>query len=429
MRLALLLALLISAVVLAESVSVTIEAVDGFTGHVLNSCTIMVWQGNNLLGVSYGPWSGDLAPGTYLVQVLAFQTWFNQTISVPSTNPIQIVIPTAFIHASVWDDAMKRYANWTVEILGPDNSTKASGRGGASVEVVANGARYRAAALTPYGVFYSDWAVPQPGQNLTLEVKVPTALVSLVAYDEALGRPANFTIVISGNGANASGVGVLKRELVAGTYEVEVVANLSGGVFRYSKTMTLSPGANYSEVLRVPTAFLYIYAQTPAGSPVPNATIMLYEDGRLLVNSTGPSLAVEVLGGRTYTAVARYRNLTATANATAEPGARVPVYLNLSATVGTVIRVTPKPATTTRAASSTTKTAQTTTAKPPTPSSTTTAPPPPPPPGRSPWAYFIAVAGAIALALAAGVLALAASASRRSEASEDLGLPEVVEAA
>ncbi|MGC9118059.1 MAG: hypothetical protein ACP5I3_03595 [Thermoproteus sp.] len=426
MRLLLLL-LAIAVVVLAESV--TIEVVDSSTGQLVNKCTIIV-SGNGYYSVSIGTWRGNLTPGTYLVQVLAFDTWFNQTISVPSTNPIRIVIPMAFLSARVWDEALKKYVNWTVEILRPDNSTVgAPGTGSVVAKVVANGARYRAAALTPYGVFYSDWAVPQPGQNLTLEVKVPTALVSLAAYDEVLGRPANFTIVISGNGANASGVGVLRRELIAGTYEVEIVANLSGGVFRYSKTIALSPGANYSEVLRVPTAFLYVYAQTPAGSPVPNATIMLYEDGRLLVNSTGPSLAVEVLGGRIYTAVARYRNLTATANVTAEPGARVPVYLNLSATVGTVIKVTPKPATTTRAASSTTKAAQTTTAKPSAQPSTTAPSPPPPPPARTPWAYVIAVAGAIALALAAGVLALAVSASRRSEASEDLGLPEVVEAA
>ncbi len=93
-----LLLLAIAVVVLAESV--TIEVVDSSTGQLVNKCTIIV-SGNGYYSVSIGTWRGNLTPGTYLVQVLAFDTWFNQTISVPSTNPIRIVIPMAFLSARV----------------------------------------------------------------------------------------------------------------------------------------------------------------------------------------------------------------------------------------------------------------------------------------------------------------------------------------
>ncbi|MFP3212797.1 MAG: hypothetical protein RXQ02_05965 [Thermoproteus sp.] len=429
--------LLLSALALAASVQ--IQVVDGSTGRLLNGSMVMVWQGGELVYVGYGSPTLDLAPGTYLVEIYAFNAWFNQTISVPGVNPIRIVIPTALLYARAWDMAAGKYADsWTVEILGPDNATLAAGRGVAEAEVVATGAQYRAAAVTPYGVLYGDWTTPQPGQNLTLVVQVPTAFLQLEAYDVALGKPANFTVRISGNGVEAYGVGAVRRELLAGRYDVSVVANLSGGVFSYDTTVSLEPGENRSEVLRVPTAVLYLYAQTPTGSPIPNATILLYGGGRLLVNATGPSVAAEVLGGQTYTAVARYRNMTATADVAVEPGARLPVYLNLSAAVGTTIRVTPQPATSTSASSAATSTAsatagpRTAAAKATTaaPAATTTAAAPRPPPAASSlWALFMTAAGALALALALALLALVAMAGRRSKASEDLGPPEVVEAA
>lgn len=122
MRFALFVVLLLSVALLAAQV--TIKAIDASTSKVLANSMIMLWKegGKELVAANS---SGiltvkDLEPGLYIVEVIAFGRVFNQTVYIPSVNPIDIKIPTAFIIAVVVNDADGSSARWPVVVLGPD---------------------------------------------------------------------------------------------------------------------------------------------------------------------------------------------------------------------------------------------------------------------------------------------------------------------
>ncbi len=411
MRLVAFVFLLLAATSLA--VQVTIRAVDASTNKVLNGSIIMLWSGDTLVGVSSsGVLTADLEPGTYLVKVLAFGRDFNRTIYVPSVNPIDVKIPTAFITALVVNDANSSLAEWPIVVLGPDGSRLGSGVGRVAVEVVADGSSYEAEATTPYGAFRNS-TTPSPGGNYTVVIHVPTSAVHIEVVDY-WGDRINCTVKLVANGTVvASGPAPLSAVVLSGAYTISVDADIDGLVLKYNETADVPPG-RYDHTVKLPTAELYAYPQTPQGAPLRNATVVVRQGGRVVFNSTGPQRLVLLAG--TYVVVAKYGNSTNKVVVLLQPGDRRPVYLNLSATVGKVVEITPTATTTTA------KTRITSSAPPPaTATSTTTGAPI----AGYAWGYALAVLGSLAAALASGVLALSLIASK---SAEDLGPPELVEA-
>ncbi|MEZ0248001.1 MAG: hypothetical protein ABWJ97_01895 [Thermoproteus sp.] len=413
MRALFLLLLLLPAAALAVQVTVTL--VDGTTGAVVNNAMMIIYGPNGELMhvVQGGVFNGDLPPGSYTFEIFVRSVLscgscppytFNRSIYVQGPTKEKISVPTAFIKAVVIDQASGREADWPVSILGPDNSTLASGRGSVEVEVVAIDEQIKAAANTPYGVFYNS-TTPQPGRNYTLAVVVPTAYVVVETYDEALGRPANYTVrLLAGGRLVASGPSPLKAEVLGGSYVASISANLSGHVYLYNEPITVAPGSNKTYSIKVPTALLYVYPQNPLGGVLKNATVLLYLDGTLVLNSTGPLNGAEVLSGN-YTVAATYGNLTATASVNVGPGERKVLYLNLTAPV-TTTSIKPVATSTARPpASSTTKTVTTTT-RTATASNTTTGTAGPAPSVSTGLLYALLALGSAAAALAIGVLAV-----------------------
>ncbi|MEL9991400.1 MAG: hypothetical protein QXP98_07570 [Thermoproteus sp.] len=410
MRVLLLLLLLLPALALAVQVVVTL--VDSTTGAMVNNAMMEIYGPNGELVtvVQGGIYNGDLAPGAYIFVIYVPLVpgcrdcppgTFNSSIYVQGPTSQKIVMPTAFIRAVAIDQASGREADWPISILGPDNLTLASGRGSVEVEVLAVGKQIGAAVNTPYGVFY-NYTKPQPGHNYTLPVIVPTAYIVVEAYDEALGRPVNYTVrLLAGRRAIASGPSPLKAEVLGGTYVASISANLSGRVYLYNETITATPGSNETYLVKVPTSLLYIYPQNPLGGVLKNATVLLYLDGALVLNSTGPLNGVEVLSGN-YTVVAAYRNLTATASISARPGERKVVYLNLTAPV-TATSITPISTTSTAKPPAASATRTTTTTRPTTAGVTPTAKSTSVPTGLL---YALLALGSAAAALAVGILAV-----------------------
>ncbi len=418
-RLVLLAVLLLAAASLA--VQVTIRAVDASTGEVLNKSTIMLWGANGLIEVSSGGvLTADLEPGTYLVRVLAFGRSFNQTIYVPSTNPIDIKIPTAFITALVINDANGSLAEWPVVVLSPSGSQLGSGVGKVVIEVLADGSSYTAEARTPYGIF-SNSTTPSPGGNYTVVVHVPTSAVHIGVADY-WGNPVNCTVELLANGTIvASGSAPLNAVVLSSTYTISIDANISGVVLRYNETADVPPG-RYNRTVRLPTAELYVYPQTPQGAPLRNATVVIYQGGRVVFNSTGPQRLVLLAG--TYVVAARYGNSTDEAVVELQPGNMTPVYLNLSTTIGKVVKVTPTATVTTTAATTTARPRTTTSSTPPPATATSATTSAPRKIAGNAWGYALAALGSLAAALASGVLALSLIALK---SAEDLGPPELVE--
>ncbi|WP_052883063.1 hypothetical protein [Thermoproteus tenax] len=405
--------LLILLAVAASAYQVTVEVVDGTTGQILNSI-IEILQGNQTVAISgTGLYQGDLPPGTYtaLVQIPRWGVTMAQQFSVPTGGPVKIVVPTAILTAEAWDMALDEVGNWPLSII-LNGVPIATGVGRVSTEVYANTTTsYVVAVYSPYGTFNRTVFVSQ-GQNITARVDVPTALIRVALYDEAAGGPANFTVLlINSEGAVAAkGTGEISGEFLAGSYTASSILRLGACQLTYNETVEAKPGARVNETVMVPTAFLYIYAQSPLGAPVKNATVAVYCLGKLALNSSGWPVKAEVLANYNYTVVASYKNLTATAWVIPRAGAVSTVYLNLTVPTAPIKVTPPSPRTTT--------TTSRTTAAPPL--TTTTAKPPSSsgasanrgaPPGEI-YAYLLALGGSISIALALGVLLFALYARR-----------------
>lgn len=262
-------------------------------------------------------------------------------------------------------------------------------------------------AITPFGVFENS-TTPEPGRNYTVIVHVPTTAVSIQVVDY-WGDSVNCTVKLLANGSVvASGRAPLSAVVLSGTYNISVTASINGLVLNYDEAVRVPPG-RYDYTVRLPTAELFVYPQTPLGAPLRNATVIVSRGGAVVVNSTGPQRLVLLAG--TYEVLAEYANSTSKSVVTLRPGDKKPVYLNLSATIGPIIKVAPN-ATTTTTMTSATRLPSTVGTTPPMPPATTTT-------SRtattSAWDYALVSMGSLAAALAVGVLVLSLMALRGAE--------------
>lgn len=179
---------------------------------------------------------------TYVVMVYALGRMFNRTIYVApgSVYNISVVVPTVLLSARVVD-GFGRVRAWPVELVGLASGTGAVG----PVEVIAGVYTARAAA---FGAVFNKTVEVKAGQNVTITVEIPTAMLSAKVID-GFGSVRDWPVVVLGVASGAGHVGPV--EVLGGRRYVVVATAFNKN---FTETATLAPGDNKTLVVKVPTA-------------------------------------------------------------------------------------------------------------------------------------------------------------------------------
>jgi hypothetical protein len=212
-------------------VRVAVRAIDGF-GQTRRDWDV------EIAGVARGRGevAAELVAGReYVARVAAPGLGFaNETRFVAAEAAVTLVVPTARIQARVVDGFGRVRDDWPVEIVGV-----AAGRGSLPDVEVLGGRAYAVRAVAFGREFRQDVTVGV-GEAKSVELRVPTARLSVVAVDDQ-GRPINARVTY------VEVIGPLNvtlpapprdLELLAGDYEVRVAAMGRTG----SARMTLRAG-------------------------------------------------------------------------------------------------------------------------------------------------------------------------------------------
>jgi len=155
---------------------------------------------------------------------------------------VAVKIPTGWVAALVVD-GFGRPRDWPVEVVGVT-----AGRGAVGAEVLPG--RYTVKA-TAFGREYAQTVEVQAGQNQTVTIQVPTAILTVVPVAED-GRPLERVDAVEVVGPTTLNLTAPPRdvEVLAGQYTIRIKA----GGREVTTTAALNPGAAQTVEAKIPSA-------------------------------------------------------------------------------------------------------------------------------------------------------------------------------